>query len=89
MPNNLVDKLKKANPEVIYKNNSSTNTLLELNCNCGRNWLRRESDVTKIRSKVLVFKKDRIYLVCQGCNKEIDISVLKLKEDSPLLILKK
>jgi hypothetical protein len=46
-------------------------------CSCGEIILKNDSTVTKVRSKILLFKSDTAFAVCKTCGKEIEVPIKK------------
>lgn len=49
-------------------------------CKCDTVLLKSVNDETKLRCKVLIFKGDKAFAVCKGCDTEIQVP-LKIDEE--------
>jgi hypothetical protein len=50
-------------------------------CTCGEVLVKATDDGTKLRSKILIFKKDGAFAVCKGCGKETHVPVILDREE--------
>jgi len=63
-----------------------------LSCKCGEVLVTLIDNVTKIRSKVIIFKDNQSFVVCKGCGMELPISMsfdseILTKNNNPKLFI--
>lgn len=44
-----------------------------ITCKCGDAIVKSQSDETKVRAKIVVFRDDKAYAICKSCDAEVEI----------------